>query len=207
MLYKRSSQLFKTAKKYIPGGVNSPVRAFNSVGGNPIFVTHAKGAYLYDVDGNKYIDFISSWGPMILGHAHPEIINEINSLPASLNLFFNFISFGSAPKHQDKNKTSGEKLCTALQGMGTTFIKLGQFLATRPDIIGEELSRKLENLQDRLPPFSLLQAKEIIKNDFYEWIIKENDIDNFIKNNSCESCYAEDFIDGTMINLFYYNDL
>ena len=53
MLYKRSSQLFKTAKKYIPGGVNSPVRAFNSVGGNPIFVTHAKGAYLYDVDGNK----------------------------------------------------------------------------------------------------------------------------------------------------------
>ena len=79
MLYKRSSQLFKTAKKYIPGGVNSPVRAFNSVGGNPIFVTHAKGAYLYDVDGNKYIDFISSWGPMILGHAHPEIINEIKN--------------------------------------------------------------------------------------------------------------------------------
>ena len=79
MLYKRSSQLFKTAKKYFPGGVNSPVRAFNSVGGNPIFVTHAKGAYLYDVDGNKYIDFISSWGPMILGHAHPEIINEIKN--------------------------------------------------------------------------------------------------------------------------------
>ena len=63
----------------MPGGVNSPVRAFNSVGGNPIFVTHAKGAYLYDVDGNKYIDFISSWGPMILGHAHPEIINEIKN--------------------------------------------------------------------------------------------------------------------------------
>ena len=79
MLYRRSSQLFKTAKKYIPGGVNSPVRAFNSVGGNPIFVTHAKGAYLYDVDGNKYIDFISSWGPMILGHAHPDIINEIKN--------------------------------------------------------------------------------------------------------------------------------
>ena len=66
---------------------------------------------------------------------------------------------------RDRNKDEGERLSDSLESMGTTFIKLGQFLATRPDIIGEELSMKLENLQDRLPPFSLLQAKEIIKND------------------------------------------
>ncbi len=102
-----------------------------------------------------------------------EIINEINSLPASLNLFFNFISFGSAPKHQDKNKTSGEKLCTALQGMGTTFIKLGQFLATRPDIIGEELAKNLEKLQDKVPAFDLFEAKKIIKREIGENYYKD----------------------------------
>jgi glutamate-1-semialdehyde 2,1-aminomutase len=77
MLYKRSSQLFSEAEKVIPGGVNSPVRAFKSVGGTPIFVKSAKGAYLYDEDGNKLIDYINSWGPMILGHAHPSVIEVI----------------------------------------------------------------------------------------------------------------------------------
>ena len=79
MIYKRSSQLFEEAKKLIPGGVNSPVRAFKSVGGTPIFIKKAKGAYLYDEDNNKYIDYISSWGPMILGHAKKEIIEKIVS--------------------------------------------------------------------------------------------------------------------------------
>ena len=65
MRYQRSSTLFKEAQQVIPGGVNSPVRAFKSVGGTPIFVEKAKGAYLYDVDGNTYLDYISSWGPMI----------------------------------------------------------------------------------------------------------------------------------------------
>jgi len=78
MLYKRSSILFSEAKKYIPGGVNSPVRAFKSVGGSPIFASKALGAYVYDEDGNKYIDYISSWGPMILGHAHPKVIKAIS---------------------------------------------------------------------------------------------------------------------------------
>ena len=77
MLYKRSSELFVEANKVIPGGVNSPVRAFKSVGGTPIFVKSAKGAYLYDEDGNKLIDYINSWGPMILGHAHEPVINAI----------------------------------------------------------------------------------------------------------------------------------
>ena len=78
LINDRSKKLFEEAKKVIPGGVNSPVRAFKSVGGTPVFIKNAKGAYLFDEDNNKYIDFISSWGPMIIGHAHPEIIKAIN---------------------------------------------------------------------------------------------------------------------------------
>jgi glutamate-1-semialdehyde 2,1-aminomutase len=77
--YKRSSDLFTAAQEVLPGGVNSPVRAFKSVGGNPIFIKEAQGAYLIDEDNQKYIDYINSWGPMILGHAHPEVINAIIS--------------------------------------------------------------------------------------------------------------------------------
>lgn len=77
MIYKRSSALFAEAQKVIPGGVNSPVRAFKAVGGTPIFVEKAKGAYLYDADGNKLIDYINSWGPMILGHANPKVVNAV----------------------------------------------------------------------------------------------------------------------------------
>lgn len=77
MLYERSSALFEEAQKVIPGGVNSPVRAFTAVGGTPIFVEKAKGAYLYDADGNKLIDYINSWGPMILGHAHKPVVDAV----------------------------------------------------------------------------------------------------------------------------------
>lgn len=77
MLYQRSSQLFAEAEKVIPGGVNSPVRAFKSVGGTPIFVKEAKGAYLYDEDGNRLVDYINSWGPMILGHAYEPVVNAV----------------------------------------------------------------------------------------------------------------------------------
>ncbi|MGB3591561.1 MAG: glutamate-1-semialdehyde 2,1-aminomutase [Nonlabens sp.] len=76
-IYKRSSALFQEAKKVIPGGVNSPVRAFNAVGGDPIFVDHASGAYIHDVDGNQIIDYIASWGPMILGHAFEPVVNAV----------------------------------------------------------------------------------------------------------------------------------
>lgn len=72
-----SKQLFERAQQSIPGGVNSPVRAFKSVGGTPLFIQSAKGAYLYDADGNRYIDYIASWGPMILGHAHPLVVEAI----------------------------------------------------------------------------------------------------------------------------------
>ena len=80
MRYKRSSELFEYAKLSIPGGVNSPVRAFKAVGGSPVFINKAKGAYLYDEDGNKFIDYISSWGPMILGHAYEPVVNSISDL-------------------------------------------------------------------------------------------------------------------------------
>ncbi|MFT3908496.1 MAG: glutamate-1-semialdehyde 2,1-aminomutase [Ferruginibacter sp.] len=73
----KSKKLFARAQRTIPGGVNSPVRAFKSVGGTPLFIKKAKGAYLYDVDGNQYIDYIASWGPMILGHAHKPVIKAI----------------------------------------------------------------------------------------------------------------------------------
>lgn len=76
-MYEKSKQLFERAQKSIPGGVNSPVRAFKSVGGTPVFMNHAKGAYLYDADGNKYIDYIASWGPMILGHAYEPVVKAI----------------------------------------------------------------------------------------------------------------------------------
>ena len=77
MEINKSKELFERAQKTIPGGVNSPVRAFRSVGGTPLFIHKAKGAYLYDADGNKYIDYIASWGPMILGHAHEQVVKAI----------------------------------------------------------------------------------------------------------------------------------
>ena len=77
MIYQRSSQLFADAEKVIPGGVNSPVRAFKGVGGTPIFAKSANGAYLYDEDDNRFIDYINSWGPMILGHAFPPVVEAI----------------------------------------------------------------------------------------------------------------------------------
>lgn len=84
---KKSLQVFKKAKKYIPGGVNSPVRAFASIDGNPIFVRKANGSRIYDIDGNSYIDFCMSWGAIILGHANEKIIKEIKK---TINNGFNF---------------------------------------------------------------------------------------------------------------------
>ena len=77
MLYQRSSALFREAQNVIPGGVNSPVRAFKAVGGTPIFAKSAQGAYVYDEDGNRFIDYINSWGPMLLGHAYPPVVEAV----------------------------------------------------------------------------------------------------------------------------------
>ena len=95
-----------------------------------------------------------------------DIISKFQKPPVAIKILFKILSFSFfQKKNVDSKFDEGERLSNSLESMGTTFIKLGQFLATRPDIIGEELSKKLENLQDRLPPFSLIKAKEIIKND------------------------------------------
>src|SRR6187551_1854648 len=86
-MHNKSNELFERAKQSIPGGVNSPVRAFKSVGGNPIFIKSAKGAYLYDEDGNRYIDYINSWGPMILGHAYGPVVEAIRERAADSTSF------------------------------------------------------------------------------------------------------------------------
>ncbi len=78
MEYTVSGKLFEEARKYIPGGVNSPVRACRSVGCDPVFITKGKGAAVFDADGNEYIDFVCSWGPMIMGHAHPDIVEAVH---------------------------------------------------------------------------------------------------------------------------------
>ena len=77
MNFKKSIEQFNKAKELFPGGVNSPVRAFRAVGGQPIFIEHGEGPYLFDVDGNRYIDYVLSWGPLILGHAHPDIVQAL----------------------------------------------------------------------------------------------------------------------------------
>lgn len=90
----KSESLFEEAKKRIPGGVNSPVRAFGSISGTPRFIQRADKAYIYDVDGNKYIDFICSWGPMILGHNRPEILDSV------IEACKNGLSFGAATERE-----------------------------------------------------------------------------------------------------------
>ena len=76
-MYERSKRLFERAKEIIPGGVNSPVRAFKAVGGDPLFIAKGSGSRLFDVDGNEYIDYVGSWGPLILGHCHPEVMEAL----------------------------------------------------------------------------------------------------------------------------------
>ena len=93
---------FEQAKKYIPGGVNSPVRAFKGVGGDPVFIKKAKGAYIYDVNDKKYIDYVGSWGPMILGHAHPQVIKAVQQAAE------NGLSFG-APTEAET--TLAKRIC------------------------------------------------------------------------------------------------
>ena len=133
MIYKRSSELFKTAKDYIPGGVNSPVRAFKSVGGTPIFASKALGAYVYDEDDNKYIDYISSWGPMILGHAHNKVINAISEtakkgtsfgMPTSLETDLAKLALSMAPG-MDKIRfvNSGTEACMSAIRLARGFTK------------------------------------------------------------------------------------
>ncbi len=92
---RRSAELFARARTLMPGGVNSPVRAFGSVGGDPVFMASGRGPYLTDVDGNEYVDLVCSWGPMILGHAHPDVIAAVRDA-ATLGTSFGTVTEGEA---------------------------------------------------------------------------------------------------------------
>jgi len=104
----RSSELFTAAQKHIPGGVNSPVRAFNGVGGDPVFFKKAKGAYVYDEDDNQYIDYVGSWGPMIVGHAHPDVLKSVQETMQ------NGLSFGAPTELETQ---MADKVCELVPSM------------------------------------------------------------------------------------------
>lgn len=104
----RSEQLFAQAARVIPGGVNSPVRAFKAVGGSPVFIDRAEGAYLWDADGNRYIDYVLSWGPMIAGHAHPQVLDAVQKKMR------NGLSFGAPTEIEI---TLAEKICSIMPNM------------------------------------------------------------------------------------------
>src|SRR5258708_4113856 len=104
-----SRQLFERAARVIPGGVNSPVRAFRAVGGTPVFVSRAEGAYLYGADGARYVDYVGSWGPMILGHAHPAVVAAVQEAAARGT------SYGAPTELEVR---FAEKLCALYPSMG-----------------------------------------------------------------------------------------
>jgi glutamate-1-semialdehyde 2,1-aminomutase len=104
----RSDDLFSAAQRHIPGGVNSPVRAFKGVGGTPVFIDHASGAYTFDADGRRYIDYVGSWGPMVLGHAHPEVIGAVREVIAK------GLSFGAPTELETR---MADKVCELVPSM------------------------------------------------------------------------------------------
>src|SRR5947209_6515741 len=101
----KSAAAFERARRVIPGGVNSPARAFGAVGGSPIFISNGEGPYLYDLDGNRYLDFVQSWGPMILGHAHPAVAE------ATVRALKNGTSFGAPTELESE---LAELVCAAV---------------------------------------------------------------------------------------------
>jgi len=104
----RSAELFKLAQQKIPGGVNSPVRAFKGVGGDPIFFKRGSGAYLFDEDGQQYIDYVASWGPLIVGHAHPDVLGAVREVMQ------NGLSFGAPTELEIQ---MAEKVCEIVPSM------------------------------------------------------------------------------------------
>jgi len=108
IMFENSQKLFSESQRFIPGGVNSPVRAFRAVGGTPLFFNEGRGAYLWDVDGNRYIDFVGSWGPAILGHAHPDVVRAVQDRAIK------GLSFG-APTELEL--VMAERLCSLLPSL------------------------------------------------------------------------------------------
>jgi len=133
-----TQNLFKAAQKHIPGGVNSPVRAFKSVGGDPVFLSRAQGAYVFDSNGKQYIDYVGSWGPMVLGHAHPDVIKAVQETAA------NGLSFGAPTELETQmaNKICGlipsiEKVRMVSSGTeaGMSAIRLARGFTGRDKIV------------------------------------------------------------------------
>ena len=133
-----TNNLFKAAQKHIPGGVNSPVRAFKSVGGDPVFLSRAQGAYVFDSNGKQYIDYVGSWGPMVLGHAHPDVIKAVQETAA------NGLSFGAPTELETQmaNKICGlipsiEKVRMVSSGTeaGMSAIRLARGFTGRDKIV------------------------------------------------------------------------
>ena len=104
--------LFQRAQRVIPGGVNSPVRAFRAVGGTPRFITRAQGAYLWDAAGQRYIDYIGSWGPMILGHGHPAVLEAVQRAATR------GLSFGAPPRPRSSWQRPSSRRCRASSRCG-----------------------------------------------------------------------------------------
>lgn len=134
----RSQELFARAQQSIPGGVNSPVRAFRSVGGTPLFIERAGGAYLYDADGNAYLDYINSWGPMVLGHAHPPVIEAIQKkatfstsfgAPTALEIEIAELIKSMAPNiDMIRMVNSGTEACMSALRLARGFTKRNKFI-------------------------------------------------------------------------------
>ena len=133
-----------------------------------------------------------------------DVLDEIKPMPKVLKLIFYIFSFGSNNKIEKLNRTSGEKLCGALQSMGTTFIKLGQFLATRPDIIGEEIAKNLEKLQDKLPAFDTFEAQMSTMSDEAVKGLQDKRNEAIYNGNLDESDYLGDAFRG---NGYYFQKL
>ena len=125
MKHDKSHALFSRAVELIPGGVNSPVRAFKSVGGEPFFVERADGAYLHDVDGNRYIDYVGSWGPMILGHGHPAVVGAVTEAAAQGWI----VTFGARP---DRAETGYGYIQRETPAQGSVY-KVARFVE-KPDL-------------------------------------------------------------------------
>src|SRR3989338_5954411 len=108
-MFKVSRQLFEEALELMPGGVNSPVRAFGAVGGTPPFIAHASGAKVWDVDGREYIDYVGSWGPAILGHAHPKVVAAVQEAAA------NGFSFGAPTELESRLAKMGRDIFPSME--------------------------------------------------------------------------------------------
>ena len=131
----RSDELFARAQQSIPGGVNSPVRAFRQVGGTPVFFSRGSGAYVYDADGRRYIDYVQSWGPLVLGHAHPAVVEAVKHTAES------GLSFGAPTELEIRmaERVRERRIPIFLQKTARHRINIGAFRTSLDRLLGNAL--------------------------------------------------------------------